>query len=153
MPHTYKFGHLISADTDNFVQYLKYDERFAVIKGLSLLGPEDTPDVYAKEIEMQERLYNLGFAPKLLRRQVKLERKGKPYIGWISEDAGLPIEDSDIPAANKILDELYDYGILFNYYPEKRMFLKGFDGKIRVTDFKHVESYEEPIGKHNRKYI
>jgi hypothetical protein len=152
MPREHKFGTIISADTDNFVQYIKYENKYGVLKALYFLL-DDSIEMYAKEIETQEKLAEIDVAPKLIRKQVRLEKKGRPFIGWISEDAGLPIEDSDIPEANKLLDLLYDRGIFLSYYPHKSMFVKGFDGKIRATDFKAVETYEEPIGKHNRKYI
>jgi len=148
----FKVGRVISADTDNFVRYCKYKDNYAVVKALYFLN-DDTPELYEKEIKMQERLYNLGVAPKLLTKYVKLQKKDRIFVGWISEDAGLPIEDEDIPEANNVLDRLYDEGIFLSYFPDRSMFIKGFDGVIRVTDFKNVEAYEEPIGKHNRKYI
>jgi|LauGreDrversion4_2_1035121.scaffolds.fasta_scaffold14580_4 hypothetical protein len=152
MPPPYKLGTIISADGDNFVQYIKYDNKYGVLKALYFLL-DDSIELYAKEVETQQKLYELGVAPKLIKNQVRLEKKGRPFIGWISEDAGLPIEDSDIPEANKVLDLMYDQGIFLSYFPHKSMFVKGFDNKIRATDFKAVESYEEPIGKHKRKYI
>lgn len=152
MPAPYKIGAVISADTDNFVQYINYDNKYGVLKALYFLL-DDSIELYKKEIETQEKLYELGVAPKLIKKRIQLEKKGRPFLGWISEDAGLPIEDEDIPEANKVLDLLYDEGIFLNYYPCKEMFVKGFDNKIRVTDFKFVEVYEEPIGKHKRKYI
>jgi phenylalanyl-tRNA synthetase beta subunit len=148
----FKAGKVISADTDNFVRYCKYKDKYAVVKALHFLN-DDTPELYEKEIKTQEKLYNLGVAPKLLTKYVKLQKKDRVFVGWISEDAGLPIEDADIPEANKVLDRLYDEGIFLSYFPDKHMFVKGFDDVIRVTDFKNVEAYEEPIGKHNRKYI
>ncbi len=147
-----KFGKLISADTDNFVRYGKYGSEFVVFKGL-FMGYDDSQELYDQEINYQELLSKDGLAPKLLKKNVKADKNNRKFVMWICEDAGLPIEKADVPEANKLLDILYDRGIILNWYVEQCMFVKGFDGKIRVTDFKQAETYDEPIGKHNRKYI
>lgn len=147
-----KFGKLISADTDNFVRYGKYGKEFVVMKGL-FMGYDDSQELYDQEIKYQELLSVDGLAPRILKKNVKADKSNRRFLMWISEDAGLPIEEADVPEANKILDILYDRGIILNWYVDQRMFVKGFDGKIRVTDFKQTEAYDEPIGKHNRKYI
>ncbi len=148
-----KFGKLISADTDNFVRYGKYGKEFVVFKGL-FMGHDDSQELYNREINYQELLSKDGLAPRILKKNVKADKNKRKFLMWISEDAGLPIEESDVPEANKLLDILYDRGIILHWIiPRKELFVKGFDGKIRITDFKQTETYEEPIGKHNRKYI
>lgn len=147
-----KIGTTISADTDNFVRYCKYDKRFAVVKGL-FTGLDDALELYERELEFQTLLTEKGFAPKLLAKDIEGDKKGRMFVLWVSEDAGLPIEDQDIPAANMLLDELYDMGIILHWAPSKHLFVKGFDGKIRVTDFKQTEKHASPVTKDNRKYI
>lgn len=152
MANQIKFGKMISADTDNFVQYCKYENNFAVVKGL-FAGYDDSFENYDREIKYQEMLSEKGLAPKLLTMNIKAGKNKRKFVLWVSEDVGFPIEDDDIPDANKVLDELYDMGIILSWCISKELFVKGFDGNIRVTDFKHTEMYEESIAKHNRKYI
>jgi len=147
-----KFGKTISADQDNFVRYGKYGKEFVVIKGL-FMGLDDSKTLYDQEIKFQEALSAEGFAPRLLKKNIKADKSGRTFMVWVSEDAGLPIEEEDVPAANKLLDELYERGIVLSFLIDQRMFVKGFDGKIRVTDFKHAEIFEDPILKDKRVYI
>jgi hypothetical protein len=147
-----KFGKLISSDTDNFVQYCKYDGKLAVIKGL-FAGHDDSFDLYHQEMKYQYMLSEMGYAPEILEMNIKGSRNGRKFVLWISEDGGLPIEEDDVELANQLLDELYEKGIILHWHISKELFVKGFDGKLRVTDFKQTEFYEESIGKHNRKYI
>lgn len=146
------FGKTISADQDNFVRYGKLGKDFVVIKGL-FMGHDDSRHLYDQEIKFQQALAAEGFAPKLLKKGTKAEKSGRPFMVWVSEDAGLPIEEEDVPAANKLLDELYDRGVVLSWMIDQRMFVKGFDGKIRVTDFKNTEIFEDPILKDKRTYI
>lgn len=147
-----QIGIVISSDTDNFVRYCKYHKQFAVVKALRL-ALDDAVDVYEKEINNQTRLSHVGASPKLLRKKVILKKNERLFLGWISEDAGLPIEEDDINATNEFLDSLYDKGIVVSWYIDQHMFVKGFDNKIRVTDCKNVEFYDEPIEKDKRMYI
>ena len=144
-----KFGKLISADGDNFVRYAKYDKDFVVVKGL-YTGYTDSYDLYMQEMKYQVLLSEKGFAPKLIRKDIRTLKDKRKFVMWVSEDAGLPIEEEDVPSANKLLDDLYDMGIILDPYLCQQLFVKGFDNKIRVTDFKNTETYS---GKHNRKYI
>lgn len=147
-----KLGSYISADTDNFVCYCKYGNTFAVTKGL-FAGLDDSFEVYEREIKNQEKFAELGWAPKLLQINVRALKKGRKFVMWVSEDAGLPIEDADISAANALLDEMYDKGYVLSDTIFREHFVKGFDGKIRVTDFKNAEIFEHPILKDKRVYI
>jgi hypothetical protein len=114
---------------------------------------EDSKDLYTNQIRFQTLLSEKGLAPRILKQDIKARKDGMPFLLLVSEDAGLPIEDCDIASANEYLDTLYDMGIILHWYVDKKMFVKGFDGKIRSTDFKMTEHYDEPIGKHNRKYL
>lgn len=143
---------MISCDGDNIVEYSTYNGKCTVTKGLCF-DFEDLKEFYTNEIHYQTMLSELDIAPRIIKKDIKGLRKKQNFVFWISEDAGLPIEDSDIPDANRILDIVYDMGIIINWRPHKSHFVKGFDNKIRITDFKHTEKYNEPIGKHNRRYI
>ena len=147
-----KLGSYISADTDNFVCYCKYGNKFAVTKGL-FAGLDDSFETYEREIKNQEKFAEMDWAPKLLKVNVRALKKGRKFVMWVSEDAGLPIEDSDIPAANALLDEMYEKGYVLSDVISRQNFVKGFDGKIRVTDFKNAEIFEHPILKDKRTYI
>lgn len=150
-PHT--MGKVISDDSSNFVRYSRYGIRYTVTKGLCMDYP-DSMDLYTRETTVQEQLAALDLAPKLLRKDIPAKRRGRPFLMWISEDAGLPIEEADVPAANALLDTLYDTGLVLHVdYVHSSHFVKGFDGKIRVTDFKHTEHYADPIPKEERKYL
>jgi hypothetical protein len=148
-----RLGSLISADGDNYVYYSKYGDTFVVTKGL-YTGYSDSEDLYLNEIYFQERLAEDGLAPRILAKDILRNRKGREFKEWISEDAGLPVEIADIAAVNAYLDVLYDKGvILYPYTIHHSLFVKGFDGKIRATDFKQTEDCGEPLGKHNRRYL
>jgi hypothetical protein len=144
---------MISNDTDNFVVYSKHEGRFTVTKAL-FQGCWDTQELYRKEMEFQTFLSKRGLAPKILKRDIVAEHKGRSFLMWISEDAGLPIERTDIKAANDLIDEMWDAGVKIAEYVHKGMFVKGFDGKVRVTDFKHSEwVLAENIQESNRLYL
>jgi len=139
---------MISCDGDNVVFYSKYEDRLTVTKGLNT-SYEDLQEFYTNEIHYQTLLSEFDIAPKILKKDIKEDN----FMYWISEDAGLPIKDCDISDANRLLDIVYDMGIIINWRPHISQFVKGFDDKIRIVDFKHTEKYDEPIGKHNRKYL
>ena len=145
-------GAIITADCDQFVRYSKYDSKFTVTKGMCM-DLEDCADLYANQIKFQELLSQQDLAPRIVAKDIKARYKNIKFMLIVSEDVGLPIEESDIPAANDLLDALYDQGIILHWCLHQSLFVKGFDGKIRVTDFKQTELYDEPIGKHNRKYV
>jgi hypothetical protein len=148
-----RLGLLISADGDNFVYYSKFGNTFAVTKGLAA-DLDDSDDLYENEIAFQEDLAKSGLAPRVLAKNIVVTRKGMKFNVWISEDAGLPVTVEDIPDVNEFLDILYERGIiLYPYTMHPSLFVRGFDGKIRATDFKQTEEYDEPIGKHNRRYL
>jgi hypothetical protein len=94
-----------------------------------------------------------GMAPRLIQKDVEFQKDNQTYWLIVSEDVGMPISEEDVPAVNTYLDVLYDMGIILHWFIDKQMFVKGFDGKIRTTDFRMTEMYEESIGKHNRKYL
>jgi len=139
---------MISNDTDNFVEYTKYNGAYAVMKGL-FTGNDDTAEMYKREIEYQTMLSEYGYAPRLLQTGMKRIIKGREFITWISEDAGLPIQERDVLQANVLLKSLYDMGIELTWSLHQNLFVKGFDGKVRVTDFKHAEKTLSP----SRTYI
>lgn len=146
-------GSIISADQTNFVRYSKYGSTYTITKGICA-EYEDSYDVYKAETQNQEKLASLGYAPRLIIKDICVIMDGTRFALWISEDCGLPVGPQDVPAVNAYLDELYDRGIILTpYTPYSYMFVKGFDGKIRATDFKNTEFYTESIGKHNRKYL
>jgi hypothetical protein len=134
---------MISNDTDNFVIYSKHEGRFTVTKAL-FEGCSDTQELYKKEIAFQVLLAEKGLAPRLLKKDIKGMFKGRRFIMWISEDAGLPIEEQDVAEANKVLTQMWDSGITLTGALHKGLFVKGFDGKVRLTDFKHAEYCENP---------
>ena len=148
----HRMGKVISADGDNFVCYSRYGTEFTVTKGLTLSFP-DSEESYQNNIYFQTLLSEKGFAPRLLKKDMKVKKKGNIFVMWISEDAGLPIEDEDIPACNILLDKLYDEGIIVTPYVLKSWFIKGFDGNIRMTDFTLTEQFDEPIETKDRKYL
>ena len=129
---------MISNDTDNYVMYVKHEKKFAVAKAL-FAGYSDWQELYNKEIEFQTFLSAHDLAPFLLEKRKMIQVAGRPFVTWISEDAGLPIEKEDIEAANDVIDRLWDVGVKIHDYVDPKMFVKGFDGKIRVTDFKNAE--------------
>ena len=139
---------MISCDGDNVVFYSKYEDRLTITKGFSMVH-QDSQEFYMNEIQYQTLLSEIDIAPKLLKKDIKENN----FMYWISEDAGLPIEECDIPDANRILDIVYDMGIIINWRPHMSHFVKGFDDKIRITDFKHATKYDKPIEKENRKYL
>lgn len=147
-----KIGSIISSDTDNFVCYCRYGKTFAVAKGL-FDGLDDSLEIFKRETKNQRKFAEMGWAPNLLKTNVRAMRNNRKFMVWVSEDAGLPIEDADIPAANALLDEMYDKGYMISETPYKQLFVKGFDGKIRVTDFKNAEIFEHSILKDKRTYI
>ncbi len=148
----HRMGKVISADGDNFVCYSRYGKEFTVTKGLALCFP-DSEESYQNNINFQTLLSEKGYAPRLIKKDMKVKKKGNIFMMWISEDAGLPVEDEDIPACNELLDKLYDEGIIVTPYIWKSWFVKGFDGKIRMTDFTLTEQFDEPIEKENRRYL
>lgn len=148
----HRMGKVISADGSNFVCYSRYGKEYTVTKGLEMCY-SDSEESYQNEIKFQTLLSEKGVAPRLIKKDMKVKKKGNIFMMWVSEDAGLPVDDQDIPACNELLDKLYDEGIIVTPYLWKNWFVKGFDGKIRMTDFKLAEQYDEPIGKHNRKYL
>ena len=148
----HRMGKVISADGDNFVCYSRYGTEFTVTKGLALVYP-DSEESYQNNIYFQTLLSEKGFAPRLLKKDMKVKKKGNIFVMWISEDAGLPIEEEDIPACNILLDKLYDEGIIVTPYVLKSWFIKGFDGNIRMTDFTLTEQFDEPIEEKDRKYL
>ena len=148
----HRMGKVLHADTDNFVCYSKYENEFTITKGLAMCY-SDSEENYKNEINFQTLLSEKGYAPRLIRKDMKVKKKGNIFMMSISEDVGLPVEDEDIPACNEVLDKLYDEGIIVTPYICKNCFVKGYDGKIRMTDFKLTEQYDEPIGQHNRKYL
>ena len=145
-------GKVISADGDNFVCYSRYGNEYTVTKGL-FMGYSDSEKNYQNEIEYQTILSEKGFAPRLIKKDIKANKNGKKFVMWISEDAGLPIEESDIPACNEILDKMYDEGFIPSEFCMRQEFVKGFDGKIRMTDFKFAEYFDEPIEQKYRVYV
>lgn len=146
-------GEVIRAD-GNAVWYSSYDGKYTVTKGMPISKHTDSVEVYEHEIRFQHLLSKRGFAPRLIAFNIEKRWKNRNYLLWVSEDAGLPIEVPDIPSANKLLDSLYDIGIVltpYTFHPD--MFLKGFDGKIRVVDFKHTVQHPVPISESERRYI
>ena len=143
---------MISNDGNNFVVYSKHEGRFTVTKAL-FQGCSDTQELYSKEIEFQTFLSATGLAPRILKKDIVADYKGRPFLMWISEDAGLPIERTDMLAANDLIDNLWDVGVKIAEYVHKGMFVKGFDGKVRVTDFKHSEWVAENKQETNRVYL
>ena len=143
-----KLGKVISADFDTKVWYSKLGNRFTVTKALYTCH-SDSEEMYQNEIKIQTLLAEKGLAPKLLEKD---DRSTKHYVMWTSEDAGLPITENDVEAANSYLDTLYDMGVLL-FSVGQDNFLKGWDGKIRTTDFKVAELLSQPITKDKREYI
>ena len=148
----HRMGKVISADGDNFVCYSRYGKEYTITKGL-FMGYSDSEESYQNEVKFQALLSEKGVAPRLIKKDIKANKKGRMFMMWISEDAGLPIEDEDIPACNVLLDKLYDEGIIVTPYVLKSWFIKGFDGNIRMTDFTLTEQFDEPIEKQDRRYL
>ena len=135
----YTFGKLISADGD----FVRYSSKFTVTKGM--LDEEE----YKNQITFQTLLSKKGLAPSIIQKDVKHNN----HTLIVSSDAGLPLEQKDIPLANKYLDTLYDMGIDLHWCLHISHFVKGFDGKIRATDFRQTKLYTEAIKKDKRVYI
>ena len=136
---------MISNDTDNFVEYTR---KFTVTKGL-YTGYEDSEELYTREIEFQSILSEYDYAPRLIETGIKRVINGREFITWVSQDVGLPITEKDVLQANILLKNIYDMGISLTWCLHQSQFVKGFDGKVRVTDFKHAEKVLNPI----RQYL
>jgi len=143
-------GELISADTDNSVHYSKLGKQFTVTKSL-FMGYSDSKELYEKEMHVQTKLALLGMAPKVLYFYHDT-KNGREYMTWVSEDAGLPLEAVDIPAANAFLDKLYDMGFEFEFLHEHH-FTMGFDGKVKMVDCKQVTQSAGSIDRSKREYL
>lgn len=148
----HKLEQVIHADLFDFVRYSRLGKEYTVTKGLCT-ELSDAEELYAREIRFQEMLAKLDFAPKILKKGIRAKKDGMKYVMWVSADAGLPIEDADIPEANKLLDHIYNLQIVYHWSPHKSHFVKGFDGKIRVTDFKQTELLGSAIPKEVRRYV
>ncbi len=73
---------------------------------------------------------------------------------WTSTDAGLPVDSkTDRDDINTYLDVLYDKGIVLHWRLDWDMFVRGFDGRIRATDFKAAEQHPQPIPREERRYM